>query len=192
LLTALVQNPSSAETHDAMAYFLEQTGDPQNAQKYYLKAIALGPQQGAPLNNYGAFLCRQGQYQQAEDYFLRAIADPNYINTASAYENAGLCATLIPNWKKAAFYLEKALAKEPNRLGALYELSRIKERQHDTLQAQRYLARYLTLTREHPHKAALQLAYKLAHQLHQKQKARHYARLLKQHFPQDPITPMRG
>ena len=190
LLIALAQNSTSAETHDAMAYFLEQTGTPKRARTHYLKAIQLAPNKGAPLNNYGSFLCRQGQYQLAEHYFLQAIANPNYINTANAYENAGLCASLIPDWAKATNYLQKALDKEPNRVSTLYELSRVEAQQHHNVRAAHYIERYLALVGKYPSKAALQLALKLAQQLHHTKKARHYQHLLQSHFPQTKPTSM--
>src|SRR5690242_7983555 len=60
LLTALEQEPTSADVNSAMAYYFEQTGEQNQAEKYYLKAITLSGNKGAQLNNYGAFLCRQG------------------------------------------------------------------------------------------------------------------------------------
>ena len=125
LLTALAQAPNSPEVNASMAWFMEQSGEINNAQAYYRKAIAAAPREGAQLNNYGAFLCRRGQYRQADVYFLKAINDTGYEHTAGAYENAGLCAAAIPDNTKAAAYFSKALEQDPSRQQSLYELVNI-------------------------------------------------------------------
>lgn len=116
LLLALEQAPSIPETWYSMAYFLETTGDKHEAEKHYLKAIALAPSQGEAKNNYGTFLCRTGHYQAAIQQFLLAAHDHNYINPAAAYENAGLCALRIPDQKKARYYFQQALKRDSSRL----------------------------------------------------------------------------
>jgi type IV pilus assembly protein PilF len=126
LLTALKQEPTSAQAHAGMAYYFEQTNEISQAKKYYLKAISLSSDEGAQLNNYGTFLCRQGDYKTAEIYFLKAVKDMNYVHTAGAYENAGFCALAIPNNEKAQFYLTKALDQDPLRRESLYELVKLK------------------------------------------------------------------
>jgi len=127
LLIALSQNPNSPDVNAAMAYFLEKTGDVVKAQSYYRKAMLLAPGRGAQLNNYGAFLCRQKHYQQADHYFLLAVRDMQYERTAAAYENAGLCAMMIPDYKKAQTYFKKALMHDPRRMRSMDELKRMNE-----------------------------------------------------------------
>lgn len=146
LLTALKLNPHSAEAHSAMAYFLEKTGDTDTAGKYYSKALSLAPKSGSQLNTYGAFLCRMGQYAEAENYFLKAVKDVNYLNTAAAYENAGLCAAAIPNENKAELYFLKALMQDSRRAPSLYELVLLKLKQNQANSALRYLQKYSALT----------------------------------------------
>jgi type IV pilus assembly protein PilF len=104
LLSALKQAPESPDVNAAMAYYFEKTDEMDQAQKYYLKALSLSKNSGAQLNNYGTFLCRQAKYEKAESYFLKAVKDEQYINTAGAYENAGLCALAIPDNDKAKLY----------------------------------------------------------------------------------------
>ncbi|CAM2906176.1 type IV pilus biogenesis/stability protein PilW [Legionella worsleiensis] len=125
LLTAIKQEPNSSEVNAAMAYYFEQTNELDEARKHYLKAISLSSGGGAQLNNYGAFLCRQGDYKKAEIYFLKAVKDVHYINTAAAYENAGLCALAIPDKKKAKEYFINALDQDPSRKQSLFELVKL-------------------------------------------------------------------
>lgn len=90
LLLALAQNPSSDTVQDAMGYFLEKSHDIKNAEKYYLKAIAITTHPGAAYNNYGAFLYRQKKYHEALKYFILATKDPDYLHTDMAQKNVFL------------------------------------------------------------------------------------------------------
>lgn len=143
LLIALKQEPESADINAAMAYYLEQTHELEQAKKYYLKAISLSSNSGAQLNNYGTFLCRQADYRKAVDYFLKAVQDPNYIHTAGAYENAGLCVLSVPDREKAKFYFTSALNQDPSRRESLYELVKLEEQENHS-------ARALELIQQHP------------------------------------------
>ena len=125
LLTALEQEPKSPDINAAMAYYFEQTNEMEEAKKYYLKAISLSSNSGAQLNNYGTFLCRQAQYIKAESYFLNAVKDSQYIHTAGAFENAGLCVLAIPNTEKAKLYFTKALNQDPSLRESFYELVKL-------------------------------------------------------------------
>lgn len=114
LLKALQQSPNSPEANDAMAFYLENTQDIHDAEKYYQQAIHFSPHNGASLNNYGTFLCRQKIYNKADIYFRKAIAEPTYLNTAKAYENAGLCALAASHNDRARYYFKKAKEQDPN------------------------------------------------------------------------------
>jgi len=143
LLVALEQEPNSPDVNAAMAYFFEQTNELEDAKTYYLKAVALSSNSGSQLNNYGTFLCRQGEYKKAEGYFLKAINDMHYVNTAGAYENAGLCALAIPDNAKASEYFKSALNQDPARSQSLYELVVLENKQGHTAEA-------LNLLQKHP------------------------------------------
>lgn len=160
LLTALAQAPNSPEVNASMAWFLEQSGEMDNAQVYYRKAMTAAPGNGAQLNNYGAFLCRHGQYSQSDIYFLRAIKDAGYENTAGAYENAGVCAAAIPDYAKAAAYFSKALEQDPLRKQSLYELVNIEVKLGHKSRALACLQDHRALIRSDP--VLLALAAKVA------------------------------
>lgn len=145
LLLALDFAPKSSETNAAMAYFLEKTGDINTAKTYYQKALALDPKSGAQLNNYGAFLCRTGNYKAADSYFLQAVNDVNYIHTAGAYENAGLCAIAAKNDAKAKDYFKQALKHDADKRQSLFELAKIKLREHHPHHALQDLQQYQVL-----------------------------------------------
>ncbi len=145
LLMALSQAPNSPGVNAAMAYFLEKTGDINEARSYYKKAMSLAPGSGAQLNNYGTFLCRQGEYKVAEEYFTKAVKDVKYENTAGAYENAGLCALEIPDYAKAKQYFARALEQDPSRKQSLYELVNIEMKQNQYQEVLANLKKYSKL-----------------------------------------------
>lgn len=106
-------------------YFCEKIGETIEAEKDYKYAIALKPNMGAAHNNYGAFLCRQKRYQESLQEFMLAVKDPEYLDTAAAYENAGLCALKTANLKTAAQYFRKALNHDPGLRTSAFYLAKI-------------------------------------------------------------------
>ena len=114
ILLAIEEGPSLPEVWYGMAYYQEKTGDNSEAVKNYQKAIALDPKRGESHNNYGTYLCKHGQYRAAVNEFALAVKDINYMNTAGAYENAGLCALKIPDKTLARNNFERAILIDPN------------------------------------------------------------------------------
>ena len=141
-LGALALAPDSAEANGAIAWYFEKTGDLAKAAKYYQKALHLAPGSGSQLNNYGAFLCRTGKYRESETYFIKAVDDEHYINTAGAWENAGLCVAAIPDYSKAELYLTRALEQDARRKQSLYELTSIQVKQNQERKALSFLHKY--------------------------------------------------
>ncbi len=178
LLTALEQEPKSPDVNSAIAYYFEQTSEQEQAEKYYLKAISLAGNAGAQLNNYGAFLCRKGDYKKAEYYFLKAVNDLQYIHTAGAYENAGLCALSAANKSKAKLYFIKALNQDPARKMSFYELVKLEYNQGHHAQA-------FALVQKHPDlvlgdSVLLSLARDVSKKVGQQHIANEYDRTMKQ------------
>lgn len=103
------QNIDKAISHDAkdylpysvLAYYYQQTGDVENAEKAYQQALRLSDNRPDVLNNYGTFLCKQGQFKQAYQQFETAVKSPKpYYHQADSLENIILCAKKEPNWQK--------------------------------------------------------------------------------------------
>lgn len=182
LLRAQQQAPRSPNVKSAMGYFLAHTGEQQRAAAYYLQAIALAPKAGATHNNYGTFLCQQKQWRKAESHFLRAAEDPHYLNTASIWENAGLCALQVPELNKASRYFHKAIHQDPKRAKSWLGLAQIQYQKQDYRKAKSYLDQYMQLNT--PAAAdALWLGVQLAHQLKDQTEALRYTLYLKNQYP---------
>lgn len=182
LLLAEQQSPGSLQAKGAMGYFLESTGNLSSADAYYRRAITLNPSSGAAQNNYGTFLCRRGHYAEADQHFLLALQDPNYLNTAQVYENAGLCAMQIPDAQKAMRYFTQAITQDPKRAISWLELGRISYQAKAYQQAQQYLEHYMQLVKE-PTANALWLGAVLARNLGNETAAGSYTLMLQTRFP---------
>jgi type IV pilus assembly protein PilF len=146
LLLALDQAPNIPDTWYSMGYFLEVTGEKEQAKKYYLKSVELAPGRGDVQNNYGTFLCRSGEYSEAIEHFQVAAKDINYIDTAAAYENAGLCALKIPDNQLASQYFKKAITDDPNRASVYLELAGMNYQSKNYKIARGYLEQFLQLS----------------------------------------------
>ncbi|EKD92180.1 MAG: hypothetical protein ACD_29C00132G0001, partial [uncultured bacterium] len=112
---------------------------------YYQKAIDVEPHSGAAINNYGTFLCRTGRYQEAIQSFLKAAIEPNYLQSASAYENAGICALKMSNILLAKKYFHEALNNNPSMPFSLLSLSRICHQTGDEVSARKYFTLFKNL-----------------------------------------------
>lgn len=181
LLMALEQAPHLPEANGAMAYFLEKTADTPQADHYYRLAMKYAPGKGGPQNNYGAFLCRNEQYQAAEKYFHDAVNDPEYVNSAEAYENAGICSLKQKKFTKAREYFKKALAQNPQKALSVIELAEIAYRFGNYPQAQRYLTSYMRISK--PNVRTAWLGYRIARKLGNANKVTSYAMLLRSQYP---------
>jgi type IV pilus assembly protein PilF len=142
LLMALKQGPDVPEPWYSMAYFLEATGDKVEARKYYQKAIEVAPKRGDAHNNYGTFLCRDGHYQESINQFMQAVTAPDYLDTAAAYENAGLCSLQTKKYDQAKSFFKQALQKDPARSVPLLKLAAIEAKQGHVVKAKEWLTQY--------------------------------------------------
>lgn len=180
ILLAMSQDAKSATVNGGMAYYHEVTGDEERADYYYRQAMRYAPNKGNELNNYGAFLCRQGKYDQAEKYFNKAVKDHDYIATASAFENAGLCAQTAKQANKAMDYFKKAIEKDHSRGKSLYQIAKLYYQQEEYSLAERYLDRYHRV--EPATREATELARNIALKLNNHKKAEALAMQLQTKF----------
>lgn len=142
LTQAIKLAPEIPETHSAMSYFLEMTGEYREAEKQHRKALRLSDSKGAVYNNYGAFLCRRGRFKEADRAFNEALEDKEYSRTAEVYENAGLCAVRAATVDKARHYLSTAVRRDPHRASAMLELADLDVREAKFTDARQLLDRY--------------------------------------------------
>ena len=183
LLLALSQAPNWAPAEEAMGYFLLNTGETKQAEKYYLRAVNLDPKAGATQNNYAVYLCRIGRYQAADQHYMLAVQDPNYVNTAEAYENAGLCAMQAHDNNKATGYFQKAIQQDPKRTTSYLELARLAYQQNDFSLSQQYFNNYAQLVGNNMGADGLWLGVRLARKTNNQALAQQYTLQLQNRYP---------
>lgn len=184
LLAAVKVAPKYPAGWYTLAYYYEVTGDEVRANQYYLQALHLAPNSGDTNNNYGTFLCQNGQYQSAIKHFLVATQDASYIDTAAAYENAGLCSLRIPDLKQAKYYFTKAVAQDPSRVKSLTDLAAICYKTGDYKDAYTYLKQLFTISTPTP--PALLLAAQTAKQLRLTSEMNGFIQQLIRNYPGTP------
>lgn len=178
---ALKQDPRLATAHNTIAALYQQLVELDKAEYHYKKAVSLDPKYSAAQNNYGAFLCQQGRYQDAEKRFLAALENPLYRHSAQAYENAGLCASRIPNIELTEHYLGKALQLNPRLGKSLLALADIRYDQSDYIATRGYIERYREASAWTP--KALLIAIKTENRLNDQDAVASYSVLLRGRFP---------
>lgn len=128
--------------HASFAYFYQQVGEYDQADKSYRAALSQFPNNANTRNNYGAFLCERKDYDGANTQFLKAIETPENTAMANSYENAGLCALRDKNWKRSIGHLSKVLGYERNRARSILGLTTAYLQTNDVDAATRYLRLY--------------------------------------------------
>lgn len=146
LLTSISEDPHIAAGWYSMAYYLEKTGDTRNAKKYYLKAISVDPHSGEAKNNYGTFLCRTGHEKKGIQQFLLATQEKTYLDTASAFQNAGICSLMMHNKQDAFYFFNRAIKNNPSMPFSLLSLAKLYHENGNDVQAKRYFADFKELS----------------------------------------------
>lgn len=146
LMSALRDDPNIAVSWYSMAYYLEQTNEKAEAEKYYLKAISVQPKSGSAKNNYGTFLCRVGRYQEGISQFMAAVHERDYLDSAEAYENAAICSLMMHNDMLALQYFHQALDNNPNMPFSLLSVARLDYQDGNDDGARKYFANFKLLS----------------------------------------------
>jgi len=181
LLLAQLHAPRYAPVWYAKGYYLESTGNIEEAKKAYLRSVKLAPWDGATENNYGTFLCRHGHYKASLKYFQQAVRNTRYLDAAGAYENMGLCALKIPDKTLAKSYFLKALGENGKLSTSLIEMMKLDYEKGHYQDAHTYAKRYATLLAPSPQ--SLWMQYRIAKKLGLKKEAGKVKVALKKSFP---------
>jgi type IV pilus assembly protein PilF len=183
---ALELSDDNANVHFGIAYYFEQVKELDLAEKSYKKALRLEPKNPDFLNGYASFLCGKKNYQKADEYFNRAIEQPIYPSIASAYMNAGVCAKLNGNVKKATSYFRKALNRDNKLPRALIEMAEVEYERKRYERAHSYMKRYEEVSK--PSSNSLWLALRVAFFRNDKDSLASYAIKLEQLYPDSDET----
>jgi type IV pilus assembly protein PilF len=140
---AIELDPRMGIAHSTLALTYEQLDNIRLATEYHAKAVRYEPNNFNVRNAYAVFLCGQKRYAEAGEQFERAVEVPENDNTEIMLTNAGVCMSQKPDYVKAEAFLRQALAEKPNYGEALLQMSLLKYRTTEFLQARAFLQRFL-------------------------------------------------
>jgi type IV pilus assembly protein PilF len=179
---ALKIDGRSADANTLLAVVEGQRGNAEKAGGYYARAAELAPQQGAALNNYGAWLCGNGRVAESLPWFDRALADATYRQRASALANAGSCALKAGQTARVERDLREALSLDPVDATALAAMADYQYRTGHYMDARAFSERRLASAPATP--AVLLLASQIEEKLGDRAAAARYVQRLRTEFPQ--------
>jgi type IV pilus assembly protein PilF len=177
---AVQTDGNSPLSHATLAMVLAKRNQQDKAQESFQRALALGPNNGAVLNAYGAWRCERRDYAGADDAFRRAIADGTYATPVQPLANAGRCAMLAREWSKADGYLRRAVAIAPRSRQVLLMLAEAQLRLKRPLEARAFVQRSDALG---PDPFTLMLGAKVEHEAGNEAAAARYRQRLQEQFP---------
>lgn len=147
---ALEQDRNYAEAHLVKGMILARAEEFRDADRHYLRAARLAPDNTAVQSNVAAYLCGRGKHKDGEKMFLDVSKMSTYNRPALALSNAGICAKRIPALGRAEEHFRRALDFEPNYAPALRQLAQIKYEQGEMLAARAFLQRLEGIQRLSP------------------------------------------
>lgn len=154
--------PELAEIDNAIAYYYQQVGEAELAEKSYRQSLRKDGNNPDTLNNFGVFLCQLQQYQEATSLLQKAIKNPTYIRVADSYENLAFCALAQQQYPQYQQYLRQSLAHNSNRVSAVYLMAEFSYASSDLTEAKKWSSRLVQLGERSA--AATLLQYLLARQ----------------------------
>lgn len=140
---ALALDGHSVAAISLLALIADARGDAATAQANYQRALALAPDSGDALNNYGVWLCHNGRIPESLPLFRRALADRNYASPALAGGNLGACLLDAGQPAEAEPVLRQALQLDPQNAVALASMARVQYRLGHYMDARAFIERRL-------------------------------------------------
>jgi len=183
---ALEQNPRNATANATAGLLYDRLGETDKAENYYSRAVSLEPKNPDLHNNFAVFLCRHNKYERGEKQALIAVTDPLYRTPEVAFLNAGFCARVAGDNKRAERYFRRALELQPRFPQALFEMADVEFRAQNYLPARAFLERYMAV--QPPSPAALWLGIRIERALGNRAVAGDYALRLTNDFPTSDET----
>ncbi|MEX2495161.1 MAG: type IV pilus biogenesis/stability protein PilW [Woeseia sp.] len=175
-------DPRMAIAHSTLALTYEQLDNERLATEHHAKAVRFEPGNYNVRNAYAVFLCRHERYDEAAQQFKYAVAVPENDNAEIMLTNAGVCMSKKPDYEQAEAFFRQALEKRSGYGEALLQMSLLKYRTSEYLQARAFVQRFLAVrpaTSE-----ALYLAVQIEKALGDERAQLDYANRLLREFPE--------
>ncbi|MEM7564048.1 MAG: tetratricopeptide repeat protein [Pseudomonadota bacterium] len=181
---ALSINPGSSRASHGMGLISARNAEPQDALKWFARAVRQDRTNFTAVNDYGIQLCQTGQTDKGIKQ-LMPISEVRENNAVVAtYLGLGICHHRQQQLDLAQGYYRRALQGSPTLPQALLPMAEISKAENKPLIARAFLERYFAAGAISP--KALLLAAQVEVQLNDKERARLYARELRAQFPKAP------
>jgi type IV pilus assembly protein PilF len=178
---AIDLDPRMAIAHSTLALTYEQLDNSRLAAEHHDKAVRYEPGNFNVRNAYAVFLCGQQRYDEASVQFERAVEVPENDNAEIMLTNAGVCMSQKPDYEQAEAFLRQALAQKSGYGEALLQMSLLKYRTAEFLQARAFLQRFLASNKTTPE--VLYLGVQIEKALGDERASTDYANQLLREFP---------
>ncbi len=182
--------PREPGIYNMLGVLYQRIGEMDHAEKNFLKAIDLDPENSSSLNNYGQMLCQTGREEKADAMFVRAASNPLYANPEIAWINAGLCAQKAGRLEVAEAHYRRALEIGPELSRPLIRLAEVRNRQGQPLSALAFLQRYHQV--QDYSAFSLKLGMDIQRQLGNEREVENYRFQLRERFPEAVETERRS
>ncbi|MFA7945497.1 type IV pilus biogenesis/stability protein PilW [Pseudomonas brenneri] len=184
LQKALALDNQDADANAALALVFQAQAEPELADQYYQKALAVRPHDPRLLNNYGSFLYQQERYEQAAGYFQQAATDTLYPERSRVFENLGVTSVRLGQRESARRQLEKALHLNQRQPRALLEMAQLSFEDRHYVPARDYYERFSLLSGQNAR--SLLLGVRLATVHEERDKAARFGQQLERLYPGTP------
>ena len=178
---ALKIDPNSVEAHVLYAVLSNGEKEPEIAEKYFQKAVRLGPENAQALSNYGSFLIAADRASEAVPLLRRAVEDPGYQQRSQAYENLGIALLRTDDVTGAQRAFVRAVSLNRDQARSSLELADMAYANGDYVDALELYNGFRENARQSPR--SLCLGIRIATALEDRDSVASYALALKNLFP---------
>lgn len=186
LQEAIELAPRYAPAHTALGMLYSHLRQFEDAERHYLRALQIVPDDSGTLNNYGLFLCQRDRMDEALRMFDRAIENPVYQTPEIAHSNAGTCLLQQGDRERAETRFRQALQINPKLPPTLLQMARLSFDLDRALAARGYLQRYAEVASHTP--ASLWLGVRIERSLGDRLALGRYEQQLQREFPDSQET----
>ncbi len=178
---ALKLNAESVEAHVLYAVMSNGEGEPEIAEKYYKKAIKIGPKDAQALSNYGSFLISKRRAEEAVPLLKRAVEDTGYPLRSQAYENLGIAQLRTGDQTAAQLAFARAVSLNREQARSNLELADMAQANGDHVDALEFYKNYRSNAKQTAR--SLCLGMRIAASLDDQDSVASHAIALKNLFP---------
>ena len=142
LKNALEIDERNADVHETMAQVFWRTGEFEQADDHFRRALSVAGNDTRIRNNYAAFLYSQTRYRDAEEQLLKVTTDLLYERRSDAFISLGRVQLKLKKYDAAKDTLERALLMQRGNPETLFALAEVSYQLGDFTKAQKYYAAY--------------------------------------------------